>query len=87
MNMLALPLRRRPGALLSRTEARSPKKALLEAGTQCMSKSRPGKRCPVSHDARADILVKSIFLGYVGSMCPIEGAPELLLLLLGDGEA
>lgn len=50
-----------------------------------MSKSRLGRRCPVSDDARADILVKSIFLGHVGSIWPIEGAPELLLL--GDGEA
>lgn len=49
-----------------------------------MSRSRPGRLCPFSHDARAEILVKSIFLGHVGSMCPRDGAPELLLLADGD---
>ena len=48
-----------------------------------MSKSRPGKLCPFPHDARAEILVRSIFLGQVASTCPRDGAPELLLL--GDG--
>lgn len=52
-----------------------------------MSNSRPGRLCPFPHDARADILVTSIFLGHVGSMCPREGAPELQLLGERDGDA
>jgi len=52
-----------------------------------MSRSRPGKLCPFPHDAKAEILVKSIFLGHAGSMCPREGVPEPQLLGDRDGDA